>query len=213
MTFIPETQLFDEISHPCHHCRRGHHCGRCAGFPPQTAGRLNILLLSMKISASNKTAIDLVVPFGLGALVFYSGYKKTGDYREPGIFALIITAVAYIITSQVTKQLMIAAADKVSASDRAQIAQESGATPAQVDAAQTRAKQIHQAFFGADGNAWTENESQAVSAINTATTVTDVILTSKMYQAAYGRSLAGDFDTYVHFWDGSVNSMISSNWF
>lgn len=167
----------------------------------------------MKLTSSSKTAIDLVVPFGLGGLVFYQGYKKSGDYQEPGIFALIVAVVAYVITSQITKQLLIASIDSVSASDKAQIAADAGATTAQVDAAQTRAKQVHQALFGADGDAWTEDEGQAVSAMNQCNTATDVTLTCKMYQSAYGRSLAGDFDTYVHFWDGSLNAIVKANWF
>ncbi len=167
----------------------------------------------MKLTPQSKTAIDLIVPFGIGGLVFYQGYKRNGDYKEPGIFALIVAIVAYVITSQLTKQLLLASIDHVSASDKAQIAADAGATTQQVDAAQTRAKQVHQALFGADGDAWTEDESQAISAMNQCASAADVILTCKMYQSAYGRSLAGDFDTYVHFWNGSLNAIVKANWF
>jgi hypothetical protein len=167
----------------------------------------------MKLTTENKQALDFGLPIGLGALVFYNIYKGKGDYKQAGIVALITAAIAYVIVTQATKSIVLATADKLSTSQKVDIANKYGGSTAQVTAAQDRAKKVHIAFYGPDGSAWTEDEAQAIAAVNTAATPVDVQMTCEAYNANYGKSLKADFDEFVNFWDGNISPIVKANWF
>ncbi len=170
----------------------------------------------MKLSANNKTAIDLMLPIGAGALVFYNIYKKNGDVKEAGIIAGIVAVVAYVITTQVTRSILIATTNSLSTSKKNEIAQEYGASTKDVEAAQERARIIHIAFYGVDGKQWDEDEDTAIATINQCKTPADVKLTCSLYQSAYAKSLAGDFSRYIsgyNEWSTPINPIVKPNWF
>jgi hypothetical protein len=170
----------------------------------------------MKLSATNKTAIDFILPLGVAAFIFYSIYKKKGDVKEAGILALIVAGIGYVITSQVTKSIVAATANSLSQAKKEEISQKYGASAQEIEAAQERARLIYTAFYGADGNAWTEDEDGAAAAINQCSTVAEVKLTCQLYQATYGKSLAGDFSRFTsgyNNWQNPVNPIVKANWF
>lgn len=167
----------------------------------------------MKLTAETKQTLDLALPIGAGALVFYSSYKKGQSWQQAGIIALITAGIAYVIITQLTKQALIATASNLGTTQKVELAQEYGASIAEVNEAHNRARSVHVAFYGADGKAWTEDEAQAIATVNQCVTVNDVKLTCETYQKTYGKSLRADFDKYVNFWDGNISPLVKANWF
>lgn len=161
------------------------------------------------LTANNKTAVDLIVPLGLSSLVFYKMYTSGKDVKEAGIIALIVAGVSYAITTQVTKNLIEAAADHLSAEKQVQIQQAYGVSGAELAAARQRASSVYHAFFD---SSWSEDESAAIAAVNQCANAAEVRLMCDLYQQTYNKSLRADFDKYVHWWDGSINAIVTQNW-
>ena len=170
----------------------------------------------MKLSANTKKSVDILVPASLGAIVFFMLYKQQKNYKEAGITALIVAVIAYVITSQATKTIVNSTVDSIADSTKQDIASKYGANTADLTTAQQRAKTIHVAFYGADGNAWTEDEVTAITTVNECTTAEEVKTLSSVYQAAYGKSLAADFTKYTssfNYWETPLSDIVSANWF
>lgn len=170
----------------------------------------------MKLTPTTKSNIDILLPASLGAVIFYMLYKQKKDYKEAGMVALIVAGISYVIISAATKSILNATTDSVSATKKAEIAQSYGANTADVAAATERARIIHVSFYGADGNAYTEDEATALATINQCNNADEVKLTCSLYQAAYSKSLAADFTNYTssyNEWETPLKSFIKTAWF
>lgn len=163
----------------------------------------------MKITKSTKTTLDLVIPFGLGGFAFWYMYQKTKDIKSAGILAVVAAAVAYVITTQLTKKLMEATIDSISAGKEVEIATQYSLSTAEISDCKEVASQVYHAF----NEGWSEDETAAIDAMNRCSSAGEVKAVCDIYQAAYKKSVKAEFDSYVHFWDGSVSGLVSENWY
>lgn len=171
----------------------------------------------MRINQSQKSSVDLIVPFGIAGIAFYMMYKRTGKYQESGIIALIVAAVGYIITSQITKRLVESTINNLSTAKQQEIATKYGVDTNTLQECKEVSDQVYIAFHGADGKAIFEDEDAAVNAINRCDTPEEVRTVCAIYNKTYNLSLASDFNKYCQgFFDGSwnkISALVKNNWF